>query len=114
MQISTGENHSFKEDGLRPVLSQGSCQTGEGQAGHGIKFPKFQSTVEKEVPRFAKMYFTILGKFLLPLRLSSLSKIEMCFLFRYEAAGDRNDLATSTKKELIATEAYRNANTISY
>lgn len=25
----------------------------EGQAGDGIKFPKFQSAVEKEVPRFA-------------------------------------------------------------
>lgn len=36
----------------------------------------------------------------------------MWFLFRYEAAGDRGDLATSTKKEFIASEAYRNVNTI--
>lgn len=34
-------------------LSQGSCQTGEQQAGGGIKYPKFQRTMEKEVPRFA-------------------------------------------------------------
>lgn len=47
------KTHSFKEDGLRPVLSQVICLTGNRQAGHGIKFPKFQRTVEKEVPRFA-------------------------------------------------------------
>lgn len=60
------------------------------------------------------MYFTVLGKFQLSLSLSSMSKIEICYLFRYEAAGDRDDLAASTKKELVAIGAYRNVNSIRY
>ena len=96
-------------------MSQGSCQTGEGQAGDGIKFPKFRSMVEKEVPRFAiNVLYNFTKVAPLSLLLSSVSKIEICYLFQYEAAGDRDDLATSTKKEFIAIGAYRNVDSIRF
>lgn len=108
---------------MRPFLSQGGCQTGEGQAEDGIKFPKFQSMVGKEVPRFAiNIVYNFRKVSTLSLHLSSISKTEIRYLFGYEAAedrddltaGDRDDLATSTKKEFIAIGGYRNVSSVHY
>jgi len=48
LQISAGENH--KEDGLRPFLSQGSCQIGEGQAEMELNSLNFRVRWRKTFP----------------------------------------------------------------
>lgn len=69
-------------------MSRGSCQIGERQAGDGTKFPKFRSTVEKEVPRCAiNVLYNFRKVSTLSLHLSPMSKIEIRYLFDMKLKG---------------------------